>query len=135
VLELKGSLNKMITTFRTSIEPERKNAEIRIDMNLMLNEVIENRKIRSKYDSLLPVIDPETSKKMFLKLTFANFKEMFLTTKYDMQNNYGVIIEWEIAAIERYLVIKNAKNMHLNKLIIKLYNFFRWFADSQMICS
>jgi hypothetical protein len=135
VLELKGSINKMITTFRTSIEPVRKNAEIKIDMNKMLNEVIENRKIRSARDSLLPVIDPEHSRKMFLKLTFANFKEMFLTTKYDMQNNYDVIIEWEIAAIERYLVIKNAKNMHLNKLIIKLYNFFRWFADSQMICS
>ncbi len=72
---------------------------------------------------------------MFLKLTFNNFKEMFLTTKYDMQNNYGVTIEWEIAAIDRYLVIKNAKNMHIEKLITKLVNFFRWFADSQMICN
>ena len=72
---------------------------------------------------------------MFLKLTFDNFKEMFLTTKYDMQNNYGVVIEWEIAAIDRYLVVKNAKNMHVEKLINKLINFFRWFADCQLICN
>lgn len=29
---------------------------------------------------------------MFLKLNFHNFRDMFQTTKYDMQNNYAVNI-------------------------------------------
>jgi hypothetical protein len=61
-------------------------------MNKILNELIDIRAGRLKNDPLLPVIDPETSRKMFEKLTFQDFKDMFLTTKYDMQNNYNVII-------------------------------------------
>lgn len=72
---------------------------------------------------------------MFLKLNFNNFRDMFQTTKYDMQNNYGVNIEWELVAIDRFLIVKNAKNMHIDKLMTKLLNFFRWFADSQLICN
>ena len=75
---------------------------------------------------------------MFLKLNFNNFRDMFQTTKYDMLNNYGVIIEWDKEAMkgmDRFMIVKNAKNIHIDKLMTKLLNFFRWFADSQVICS
>jgi hypothetical protein len=61
-------------------------------MNKILNELLDIRAGRLKNDPLLPVIDPKTSRKMFENLTFQDFKDMFLTTKYDMQNNYNVII-------------------------------------------
>ena len=50
-----------------------------------------------------------------------------------MQNNYGVNIRWKLSAIDRFLIVKNAKNMHIDRLMTKLLNFFRWFADSQLI--
>ena len=89
-----GPLNLMMTDFRNAVEPRRRNTEVRIDMIKMLDEAVRIRSDRLKRDSLMPVIDPQNSKKMFLKLNFHNFRDMFQTTKYDMQNNYGVNIEW-----------------------------------------
>lgn len=59
---------------------------------------------------------------------------MFQTTKFEMFNNFGVDIEWEANVYDVCLTAKKIKNIHVAKLLDKLQSFFRWFADSQMIC-
>jgi len=51
-----------------------------------------------------------------------------------MSNNYGIEIEWNSSMAETLFIVKNSKNLHVSKIIEKLYNFCRWFADSQTIC-
>lgn len=53
-----GPLNLMMNDFRNTVEPRRRNAEVRIDMIKILDEAIRKRSDRLKRDSLMPVIDP-----------------------------------------------------------------------------
>ena len=48
-----------------------------------------------------------------------------------MKNKYDIDIQWDVN--EKSLKIENAKNIHLNKILTKVSNFFTWFSDCQII--
>lgn len=48
-----------------------------------------------------------------------------------MKNKYDIEIQWDVK--EKSLKIENAKNIHLNKILTKVSNFFTWFSDCQII--
>ena len=56
---------------------------------------------------------------------------MFSTLKYEMENDYDVGIEWDWKTSQ--LTVKRAKNIHLNYILHKLENCFKWFSECQLI--
>jgi hypothetical protein len=51
-----------------------------------------------------------------------------------MGNDFGAEVDWDAKTYEPIVIAKNIKNIHVCKLLNKLKSFFKWFADSQVVC-
>ena len=100
------------------IEPQRRNPEIKIDLKKILSEEIAFYGNRMKRNPKLPVINAEDSMALLEKLSLEDYKNMFSTLKYDMENNFDVNVKWDLKKSQ--ILAKNVKNIHLLQIINKL---------------
>ena len=115
---LEGKFSELVDVFKTVIEPQRRNPEIKIDLKKILSEAVAIYGNRMKKNNMLPVINAEDSMALLEKLSFEDYKSMFSTLKYDMENNFDVNVEWDLK--QSQIIAKNVKNIHLSQIINKL---------------
>ncbi len=87
-MKLTGQFSSISDAFENIIDEKRKNKEIKVNLRGFLEEAIENRtKIKR---TMMAVINPDHTRRMFTSLTFDDYRNMFQTIKYNLKNNYGI---------------------------------------------